>query len=177
MKIKCTLVGDQSVGKTSLLQVFSLQEFPKDYIPTVFANYQSIINIDEEQIELALWDTAGDEDYDRLRPLSYPGTDIVLLCYAINNPQSIINIIQKWAPEVKHHLPTVPTILVGTKNDLCLSSKNAVQINYAEQIAQQIGAQTHFLCSAALNQNVFPLMDEIARMFKSKERKVKKKCF
>ncbi|CAL6003712.1 Rac/Rho-like_protein [Hexamita inflata] len=177
MKIKCTLVGDQYIGKTSLLQVFSLQEFPKDYIPTVFANYQSIVTIDDDQIELALWDTAGQEDYDRLRPLSYPGTDVVLLCYVVNNPQSLDNVLLKWAPEIAHHLPTVPTILVGTKNDLRLSSKNAVQINYAEKIAKQIGARTHFLCSASLNQNVFPLMDEIARMFKAEERKIRKKCF
>ena len=67
------------------------------------------------QVELALWDTAGQEDYDRLRPLSYPDTNVILCCFAINAPDSLINIKEKWATEVKHYCPKVPVILVGNK--------------------------------------------------------------
>ena len=52
------------------------------------------------QVELALWDTAGQEDYDRLRPLSYPDTDVILMCFSIDNPDSLENIPEKWTPEV-----------------------------------------------------------------------------
>ena len=69
-------------------------------------------------MELALWDTAGQEDYDRLRPLSYPDTDVVLMCFALNNPDSFDNILEKWTPEVKHYCPHIPVILVGCKRDL-----------------------------------------------------------
>ena len=66
-------------------------------------------------MELALWDTAGQEDYDRLRPLSYPDTDVILMCFSIDSPDSLENIPEKWTPEVKHFCPNVPIILVGNK--------------------------------------------------------------
>lgn len=53
------------------------------------------------QVELALWDTAGQEDYDRLRPLSYPDTDVILMCFSVDSPDSLENIPEKWTPEVK----------------------------------------------------------------------------
>jgi Ras family protein A len=74
----------------------------------------------DDQVELALWDTAGQEDYDRLRPLSYPDTDVILMCFSIDSPDSLENIPEKWTPEVKHFCPNVPIILVGNKK-VCVS--------------------------------------------------------
>ncbi|KAG9333765.1 hypothetical protein JZ751_010208 [Albula glossodonta] len=71
---KLVIVGDGACGKTCLLIVFSKDQFPEVYVPTVFENY-----IADIEVELALWDTAGQEDYDRLRPLSYPDTDVILI--------------------------------------------------------------------------------------------------
>lgn len=51
-------------------------------------------------MELALWDTAGQEDYDRLRPLSYPDTNVILMCFSVDSPDSLENIPEKWTPEV-----------------------------------------------------------------------------
>lgn len=73
---------------------------------------------DNDVILLHLWDTAGQEDYDRLRPLSYPGADVVLLCFSTINQASYDAIREKWAPEVHHYIPNIPYILVGTKIDL-----------------------------------------------------------
>lgn len=69
-------------------------------------------------MELALWDTAGQEDYDRLRLLSYPDTDVIVMCFSIDLPDSLENIQDKWIPEVTHFCPNVPIILVGNKRDL-----------------------------------------------------------
>ncbi|CAH8523176.1 unnamed protein product [Heterobilharzia americana] len=115
---KLVIVGDGACGKTCLLIVFSKDQFPEVYVPTVFENYVADIEIDNKQIELALWDTAGQEDYDRLRPLSYPDTDVILMCYSIDSPDSLANIKDKWIPEVKHFCPNVPIVLVGNKSDL-----------------------------------------------------------
>jgi len=118
-RVKLVVVGDGAVGKTSLLIRFATGEFPNEYVPTVFENYTSQMKRDNgELVLLHLWDTAGQEDYDRLRPLSYPGADVVLLCFSTISQASYEAVRDKWAPEVHHFIPTVPTILVGTKVDL-----------------------------------------------------------
>ncbi|XP_056605840.1 ras homolog family member Ca [Triplophysa dalaica] len=118
LRKKLVIVGDGACGKTCLLIVFSKDQFPEVYVPTVFENYIADIEVDGKQVELALWDTAGQEDYDRLRPLSYPDTDVILMCFSIDSPDSLENIPEKWTPEVKHFCPNIPIILVGNKKDL-----------------------------------------------------------
>jgi Ras-related C3 botulinum toxin substrate 1 len=74
--------------------------------------------VDGKPINLGLWDTAGQEDYDRLRPLSYPQTDVFIVAFSIISTNSLENVQSKWVPEIQHHAPGVPIILVGTKSDL-----------------------------------------------------------
>uniref|UniRef100_A0A2K6SA34 Ras homolog family member C n=1 Tax=Saimiri boliviensis boliviensis TaxID=39432 RepID=A0A2K6SA34_SAIBB len=111
---KLVIVGDGAC----LLIIFSKDQFLEVYVPTVFENYIADVEVDCKQVELALWDTAGQDDYDRQRPLSYPDTDVILMCFSINSPDSLENIPEKWTPEVKHFCPNVPIILVGNKKDL-----------------------------------------------------------
>jgi cell division control protein 42 len=84
----------------------------------VFDNYVANVTVAGEQHSLALFDTAGQEDYDRLRPLSYPETDVFLLCFSVDSITSFANLKQKWLPEIHHHSPGTPIVLVGTKSDL-----------------------------------------------------------
>merc|ERR1712037_708068 len=96
--IKCVVVGDGAVGKTCLLISYTTNEFPLKYVPTVFDNYAVTVMIGEEPYTLGLFDTAGQEDFDRLRPLSYPSTDVFLVCFSTVLPSSFENVKEKWAP-------------------------------------------------------------------------------
>ncbi|POW14718.1 hypothetical protein PSTT_02702 [Puccinia striiformis] len=116
---KLVIIGDGACGKTSLLSVFAMGEFPEDYEPTIFENYVAEIRLDNKPIQLALWDTAGQEEYERLRPLSYSKSHVILIAFAIDTPDSLENVTVKWIEEVRSICgPTIPVILVGCKKDL-----------------------------------------------------------
>lgn len=65
------------------------------YIPTVFENYVTQVSFEGKEVELALWDTAGQEEYDRLRPLSYPESDVILIVFSVDFPTSLANVTDK----------------------------------------------------------------------------------
>ena len=116
--IKCVVVGDAALGKTCAIVRFTTNAFPEEYIPTVNANFSADLTVDGRPIQLKLWDTAGVEDYDRLRPLSYSQTDVVIIAYSVVQPSSFENVKDKWIPEIRQHCPEVPIIFVGMKIDL-----------------------------------------------------------
>lgn len=155
--LKFVVVGDGGIGKTCLLISYVQREFPTEYVPTVFENYVTKIEGPKRKIiELALWDTAGQEEYNRLRPLSYSEVDILMVCYAVNSKISLQNVEDLWMPEVKHFCPDTPVILVGLKSDL-LSQRNAeerVDRNKADLVAKKLGAFAHIQCSAKLQNDV-----------------------
>ncbi|CAH2013406.1 unnamed protein product [Acanthoscelides obtectus] len=112
--VKITAVGDGIVGKTCMLSTYTTGEFPSEYVPTVFEHYGQKITVDDVDYNVTLWDTAGQEDYERLRPLSYPHTNCFLVCFSVDkNLASYDNVAIKWVPEVRHFSPNVPMILVG----------------------------------------------------------------
>ncbi|KAG5215110.1 hypothetical protein JEQ12_000686 [Ovis aries] len=170
---KLVIVGDGACGKTCLLIVFSKDQFPEVYVPTVFENYIADIEVDGKQVELALWDTAGQEDYDRLRPLSYPDTDVILMCFSIDSPDSLENIPEKWTPEVKHFCPNVPIILVGNKKDLrqdehtrrelAKMKQEPVRSEEGRDMANRISAFGYLECSAKTKEGVREVFEMATR--------------
>ena len=173
--IKCVVVGDGAVGKTCLLISYTTNSFPMEYIPTVFDNYAALTIVDGNKINLTLWDTAGQEDYDRLRPLSYPQTDVFMICFSVISPPSYENVANKWYPEVSHFLPGVPIMLVGTKIDLRNDSEllssirkkyKCGSITYEQGLskAKEIGAYKYMECSALASQGIKTIFDEVVRV-------------
>merc|ERR1719493_507701 len=117
-EIKIVVVGDGTVGKTCLLSVFGTDEFAFEHIPTIFENKQIRYNYGGCEYILDLWDTAGQENFDRLRPLSYKEVDAFLVCFNCVDSNSLDNVRFKWKPELEQYAPETPMILVGTKSDL-----------------------------------------------------------
>ncbi|KAG0169381.1 Rho GTPase [Apophysomyces sp. BC1015] len=97
------------------------------HTPTVFDNYVANVQLDNGKVvALKLWDTAGQEDYDRLRPLSYPETNVILICFAIDTPASLLNVQDRV---IRHFCNDVPLVLVGTKIDLRESANPRTQLS------------------------------------------------
>merc|ERR1711993_177859 len=157
---KLVIVGDGACGKTCLLIVFSKDQFPEVYVPTVFENYVADIEVDNRQVELALCDTAG-----------------ILMCFSIDAPDSLQNIPEKWVPEVKHFCPNVPIVLVGNKKDLRNSGgSKCVRTTEGEQMAQRIGAVAYVENSALTKEgvrNVFEIATRASLAGRKKRRKKK----
>ncbi|KAK5118291.1 Rho GTPase [Meristemomyces frigidus] len=163
-------MGDGAVGKTCLLISYTTNKFPSEYVPTVFDNYAVTVMIGDEPYTLGLFDTAGQEDYDRLRPLSYPQTDVFLVCFSVTSPASFENVREKWFPEVHHHCPGVPCLIVGTQTDLrddpqvrdklAKQKMQPVRKEDGERMAKDLGAVKYVECSALTQYKLKDVFDE-----------------
>ena len=157
-----------------------------------FDNYSENLCITGNFISLNLWDTAGQEDYDRLRPLSYPQTDVFLMCFSIASPISFDHVQQKWYPEINHHCPGVPIILVGNKTDLrddpstiaTLRERRMSPVTQEEglEMARRIKAIKYIECSAKTQKNLKEVFHTAAEVvvcperYRSAQKKKKKTC-
>lgn len=185
-------MGDGACGKTSLLNVFTRGYFPQVYEPTVFENYVHDIFIDGQSVQLSLWDTAGQEEFDRLRSLSYSDTHCIMLCFSIDSPDSLENVQSKWVGEIADHCEGVKLVLVALKCDLrnneSTEFENSVNIGSIEDdsynpyslggrqqekklisyeegltVAKKIGALRYLECSAKKGKGVNEAFSEAAR--------------
>ena len=166
-----------------------MKKFLEEHTPTIVETYVDAVYVDATKVEFVIWDTAGQEEYERLRPLFYRDADIILICYSIDNKVSLENIIDKWHPDLKYFCPKTPTILIGTKKDLRENAGSDFKpnkkyklkdIKYEEghETAVRIKAHAFFECSCKTFEGVDQIFEAAARcMLSSNEpRRVKKKC-
>ena len=156
--VKCVLVGDGNIGKTSMAITYSTGAFPQEYIPTVFDNFVVNIAVDGQPVNLGIWDTAGQDDYAHLRPLSYPNTDIFLLCFSLASLTSCENVRQKWYPEKEFYCPQTPFMLVGTKLDAKTIGEDKVM-----KLKRDIKAIKYIECSSLTREGIDRVFDEAIR--------------
>ncbi|XP_022784452.1 ras-like GTP-binding protein Rho1 [Stylophora pistillata] len=172
---KLVIVGDSGCGKTSLMLSFACKKFPEEFVPTVFdGGYRAVIRVDGDTVGLGFWDTLAQAEYERLRPLSYHGADVILMCFSIGSPDSLENISEKWTPEVRQFCPNVPIILVGNKRDL-RNDKNVINELWKLKQApvtseggfamcQKINAHLYLECSSKAMEGVSDVFETAARV-------------
>lgn len=168
--------------------MFTRGYFPQVYEPTVFENYVHDIFIDGQSVQLSLWDTAGQEEFDRLRALSYSDTHCIMLCFSIDLPDSLENVQLKWVGEIADHCDGVKLVLVALKCDLrnqeedplsvqedesfnpysnqslgALAQKRLISYEEGLAVARKVGALRYLECLAKKNRGVNEAFSEAAR--------------
>ncbi|XP_076472662.1 rho-related GTP-binding protein RhoE-like [Babylonia areolata] len=174
VKSKIVVVGDCQCGKTTLIHRYVQSKFQESYTPTGFDTYSGSYNVsDTYTIHMSIWDTSGDAGYDRVRPLSYSDANLIIICFSIDNPESMENVVSKWHPEVREHCPTQPIMLVGCKADLRSEAKNLpvgtprpafVSYDQGLKTAKHIGALVYSETSSKTSQRSVNDVMEVAAL-------------
>uniref|UniRef100_K7FPF0 Cell division control protein 42 homolog n=1 Tax=Pelodiscus sinensis TaxID=13735 RepID=K7FPF0_PELSI len=182
-------LSHQTSSKQSFLTFWSRFHYlcMQAWLPLVFDNYAVTVMIGGEPYTLGLFDTAGQEDYDRLRPLSYPQTDVFLVCFSVVSPSSFENVKEKWVPEITHHCPKTPFLLVGTQIDLrddpstieklAKNKQKPITPETAEKLARDLKAVKYVECSALTQKGLKNVFDEaILAALEPPEPKKSRRC-
>ena len=149
-KYKVVVAGDNLAGKTVLLVTFMRQEVLGDYTPTVVESCEIPWKVGGGKATFCLWDTSGTEEFPTLRPLSYPSTDVFLLCFSVDARFQLENAENLWSKEIREHRPDTPVLLVGTNAHLRGDPAKADRLvphGECEAAAQRIGAVGYVECS------------------------------
>ncbi|KAH6895075.1 P-loop containing nucleoside triphosphate hydrolase protein [Coprinopsis sp. MPI-PUGE-AT-0042] len=157
---KLVVVGDGGVGKT--------------FIPAICENRVVDVRVDGQEVEIALWDTANREEYDRLRPLTYSDTHVILLCFAVDDrDESFMDVEERWMKEIHHFSPGIPIILVGCKTDIRADRWGVEDLRHKRQylvpthegetLAEKIGAKAYLECSAKRGEGVDEVFERATR--------------
>jgi len=152
--VKVVVVGDGAVGKTCLCTVYTQKTFPTSYNPTVFDTYPTdMVLADPEKtaVKVNIWDTAGQEEFENLRTLTYPDTDLFIVCFSMVDRNSFENVGHVWLKDLNGRAANTPKFLVGTKKDLIGNKDHS-------------GRQT-----SDINKKSLPTQSEIDKLVKSEK--------
>ena len=169
VSFKILMVGDPGIGKTKLWHTYIDPQKKKSQDDDgdeeeEHSDENHVITINDESgktVQLALWDTINSESADRMRPLSYSNSDIVILAYSSNDRASFNNIRKKWIREVKHFAPKSHRLLLGTKMDMKDTTEDHITDEEIDEMSKRIGAFDHLTCSANENLNITELLNII----------------
>ncbi|GMH66380.1 hypothetical protein TrST_g2989 [Triparma strigata] len=166
-KYKLVFLGDQSVGKTSIITRFMYDTFDKSYQATIGIDFLSkSMHLESRTVRLQLWDTAGQERFRSLIPSYIRDSSVAVVCYDITSRASFLN-TQKWVGDVRAERgEEVLVCLVGNKTDL--SEKRQVSVEEGSECAKNNNA-IFIECSAKAGFNVKQLFRKIAGSLKGGE--------
>lgn len=158
INMKIIVVGDGTVGKSSLTQRFAKGKFTTEYKKTLGVDYLTKRKeIENKEIEFLIWDTAGQEYYDSITKRYYKGSHAAVIVFSVENIESYENVI-KWKEKVSCECGRIPIILVMNKIDI---EDKKINIKDAEALARELNI-LFFTSSAKENTNVNTIFDTIA---------------
>ncbi|KFW01561.1 Ras-like GTP-binding protein RHO, partial [Eurypyga helias] len=175
LRRKLIVVGDDRCGKTCLLFALRHEQLPKSYEPTLFDTYTTDTEVDGKEMNLILFDVAGKHEvgYQNLRSVFYQDSDVILMCFSVDRPDSLQNLLDFWVPEIKLFCPTVPIILVatkielrgdeGTKRKLTTLGHEPINTTEGKALAAGIGAYAYLECSAKTKEGVGTALETISQ--------------
>ncbi len=174
-------------GKTCMLISYAKGKFPDGYVPTIFDNYVVNVTVGNGCCELSLFDTAGQESYDKLRTLSYAETDVFLVCFSVVWPSSLVNVEHEWLKELKDFNKNSIIMLVGTKIDLrndpneienlAKSNLKPLTREDGEYVVKKYKLYKYVECSAKTRFGLKEVFDEAIRAVYIKNSKKSSGCF
>ncbi|KAK6169990.1 hypothetical protein SNE40_018491 [Patella caerulea] len=183
---RIVIVGDGACGKTSLIKRYLHHDFtPDNYSPTIFEVQTRNIQDEIRPIQLVICDTAGQKEYDSLRPSLYFRSDVIVVCFSMDNPNSLANIRDRWKAEICRFCDDVPIILVGTKSDLATETNNTnverccekckLVSKFGDAMAALIGAEKYIECSALTDNGVTDIFEEALSLALAHDVKLRRK--
>ncbi|KAK8899877.1 hypothetical protein M9Y10_002200 [Tritrichomonas musculus] len=186
-RIKCGIVGDGYVGKTSMLLTIQNKEFPDYYICSVYDTYATTINFNNISVNIEITDIlGGEEDFIKLRQYEYSRYHIILVCFSLVSPPSYESIKSKWINEIREYEPNKKIVLIGMKSDLRdnfhISSDeemSPISTLKGEQLKMEIKALEYVECSSLKQYNLNGVLQSIAKVhfaFESSKKEKKSKC-
>ncbi|XP_050749020.1 ras-like GTP-binding protein RHO [Gymnogyps californianus] len=186
LRRKLTVVGDDCCGKTCLLFALCHEQLPKSYEPTLLDTYTTDTEVDGKEMKLILFDVAGKNEvsYRNLRSVFYKDTDVILMCFSVDRPNSQQNILDFWVPEIEVFCPTVPIILVATKIELrddegikkkpTTPGNKPINTTEGKALAASIGAYAYLECSAKTKEGVDTALEIISQCALNQKRRRKR---
>ena len=171
INFKILLLGDATVGKTSLIQRYINNEYSQTYITTIgIDKNRKTLNVNNVQVRLVIWDTAGQENFRALNKQFYKGTDCVILTFDLNNKQTIIN-INYWIGQLyqENKIENLGIVLVGTKKDLLNDGKdNKVEKSEIDDAIERYKIK-YFETSSKTGENVKEVFNYLIKLTLSKK--------
>ena len=159
-KFKLVFLGDQSVGKTSMITRFMYDTFDNSYQATIGIDFLSkTMYLEDRTVRLQLWDTAGQERFRSLIPSYIRDSSVAVVVYDVTNRASFLN-TSKWIEDVRNERgDDVVIMLVGNKTDL--SDQRQVSVEEGEEKANELGV-LFIETSAKAGYNVKALFRKLA---------------
>lgn len=161
--IKCVVVGDDYVGKTSLLITYNTKSFPHDFIPTTYDNLSN-----NSPFNFNFYDTTN--DHPQLNQFIYENSDVFIICFSLVSPKSMENVSTFFGQAIQKVCPHSLKILVGTKRDLrdefddnkekfISRGMSPILKEKGEELKKKIGAKFYIECSSLKQINVNEIFD------------------